>query len=81
MNTSFVDVVLVDAGSDTIKVIQALREVTTTEVVIEMLNLARAKQLVGSAPCVVVPNVNSEVGGRVRAKLEKAGAKVELKEA
>jgi ribosomal protein L7/L12 len=44
MDTSFVDVILVDAGKDKIKVIQALREITTREQALEMLDLARAKQ-------------------------------------
>ncbi|MFN2112651.1 MAG: ribosomal protein L7/L12 [Anaerolineales bacterium] len=81
MDVSFVDVILIDAGKDPIKVIQALREITTREQVLEMLHLARAKQLVDSAPCVVVPNVNSEVGDRVKTALEKAGAAASLKAA
>lgn len=81
MSISFVDVVLVDAGKDTIKVIQALREITTTEGALEMLDLARAKQLVDSTPCIVAANVNSEVGDRVKSTLERAGAGVEVKPA
>jgi ribosomal protein L7/L12 len=81
MDMSFVDVVLVDAGKYKIKVIQALREITTQEQVLEMLDLARAKQLVESAPCVVAPNVHSEVGARLKAMLEEAGATVHLKAA
>jgi len=79
MDTLFVDVILVDAGKNKINVIQALREVTTKENVLEMLDLARAKQLVEATPCVVAPNVTSEVGERVKLMLEKAGATIELK--
>jgi ribosomal protein L7/L12 len=79
--TGFVDVVLVQAGKKKINVIQALREVTTRETVLEMLDLARAKHLVDATPSVVAPNVPSEVGERVKAKLEKEGATVELKPA
>lgn len=81
MDLSFVDVVLVDPGMDKIKVIQALREISTQEQVLELLDLARAKQLVESTPCIVAPNVTSVVGDRVRAILEKAGASVKLKSA
>lgn len=81
MELSFVDVVLVDAGNDTFKVIQALREVTTREQALEMLDLARAKQLVEATPCIVAPNVNSDVGDRVKSVLEEAGATVDLKAA
>lgn len=81
MDTLFVDVILVDAGKNKINVIQALREVTTKENVLEMLDLARAKQLVEATPCVVAPNVTSEVGERVKLMLEKAGATIELKAA
>jgi ribosomal protein L7/L12 len=81
VDISFVDVVLVDAGKDKIKVIQALREISTRERALEMLELARAKQLVDSTPCVVAPNVDSEVGNRVKEALEKAGAAVNLKAA
>ncbi|MBN1535555.1 MAG: ribosomal protein L7/L12 [Anaerolineales bacterium] len=81
MDTYFVDVVLVDAGKNKINVIQALRNISAKESVLEMLDLARAKQLVDSAPCIVAPNVNSEVGERVKLTLEKAGATVKLKAA
>ena len=79
--TGFVDVVLVQAGKKEIDVIMALREITTKESVLEMMDLARAKQLIKSAPSVVAPNVSSDVGERVKARLEKAGATVELKPA
>jgi large subunit ribosomal protein L7/L12 len=81
MDISFVDVILVDAGKNSIKVIQALREATSKEKALDLLDLARAKQLVEAAPCIVAANVTSEVGERVKAVLEKAGAAVELKAA
>lgn len=81
MDVMIVDVILLNAGKDHIKVIQALREISTREQVLEMLDLARAKQLVESAPCVVAANVNSELGDRVKSALEKAGAEVSLKTA
>lgn len=81
MDLTFVDVVLVDPGKDQIKVIQALREISTREPALEMLDLARAKQLVDAPPCVIAPNLPAEAGARVKAMLEKAGATVHLKEA
>jgi len=81
MDLTFVDVVLVDPGKDKIKVIQALREISTREPALEMLDLARAMQLVDAPPCVVAPNLPAEAGARVQAMLEKAGATVHLKEA
>jgi len=77
----FVDVVLVQTGKKPINVIQALREVSSTEATIENIDLATAKRLTDATPSVVVPNVTSEVGERVKARLEKAGATVELKPA
>jgi large subunit ribosomal protein L7/L12 len=79
--TGFVDVVLLQAGKKKTDVILALREVTTKEPTIKLLDLAMAKQLTDAAPCIVVSHVTSEVGERVKAKLEKAGAVIELKPA
>jgi transposase-like protein len=75
--TGFVDVVLVQAGRKPIDVVLALREATTSETSLQMLDLATAKRLTDSPPCVVVPNVLAEVGERIKARLEKAGATVE----
>jgi ribosomal protein L7/L12 len=77
----FVDVVLTDAGRNKTAVILAIREVTTTETILVLVDLATAKRLTDSTPCVVVPNVPFDVGERVKASLEKAGAAVELKPA
>jgi ribosomal protein L7/L12 len=76
-----VDVVLVDAGTKTTDVVLALREVTTREPVVELLDLQTAKRRVDSTPCVAVPNVPSDVGDRIKERLERAGATVELKPA
>jgi ribosomal protein L7/L12 len=76
-----VDVVLVDAGARTTDVILALREVTTREPVVELMDLQMAKRRVDSMPCVVVPNVPLDVGDRIKERLEQAGATVELKPA
>jgi ribosomal protein L7/L12 len=46
-----------------------------------MVDLAMAKQLTDSPPCVVVPNVPVPAGERIKATLEAAGATVELKPA
>ena len=81
METNFVDVVLVQSGKKKINVTLALREITTREKVLEMMDLARAKRLTDATPCVVAPNVSLEVGERVKAWLERAGATVELKPA
>jgi ribosomal protein L7/L12 len=76
-----VDVVLVDPGANATGVILALREVTAKESVLEMVDLQMARRLVDNPPCVVAPNVPLEVGERVKASLEQAGATVELKPA
>lgn len=76
-----VDVVLVDAGTNAVDVVLALREVTTTESVLEMVDLQMARRLVDNPPCVVAPNVPRDVGERVKARLEQAGATAEMKPA
>jgi ribosomal protein L7/L12 len=79
--TGFVDVVLVEAGKKETDVILALREVATKEPTMELMDLATAKRLISNPPCVVVPNLSQEAGERVKARLEKAGATIELKPA
>lgn len=66
------DVVLADAGSSKIKVIKVVREVTG-------LGLKEAKELVDNAPKPVKEGVSKEEAEEIKAKLEEAGAKVELK--
>ena len=81
VSTGFVDVVLVQTGKKPIDVIHALREVSTKGTTLKMFDLATAKRLTETPPCVVVSNVSLEVGERFKAALEKAGATVELKPA
>ena len=65
-------VVLTDVGGNKINVIKAVREVTS-------LGLKEAKDLVEGAPKPVKESVNKEEADKIKAQLEKAGAKVELK--
>lgn len=67
------DVVITDAGTEKIKVIKAVREVSTS------LGLKEAKELVESAPATVAEQVSKEEAEAMKAKLEEAGAKVELR--
>ena len=66
------DVVLTEVGGNKIHVIKAVREVTN-------LGLKEAKELVESAPTSVAEGVSKEEAESIKAKLEEAGAKVELK--
>ncbi|MBO8157456.1 MAG: 50S ribosomal protein L7/L12 [Bacillaceae bacterium] len=66
------DVVLTDAGSSKIKVVKAVREITG-------LGLKDAKELVDNAPKPVKEGVAKEEAEELKAKLEEAGASVELK--
>jgi len=70
--TSF-DVHLMDAGAQKIQVIKAVREV------ISGLGLKEAKALVDSAPKVVKDGATKEEAEKIKAALEKAGGKVEIK--
>ena len=65
------NVVLTDAGSNKIGVIKAVREVTD-------LGLKEAKDLVESAPKAVKEGVKKAEAEEMKAKLEAAGAKVDL---
>lgn len=67
------NVVIAGAGANKIGVIKAVREVVPT------LGLAEAKTLVESAPKEVLTGVNKAVASEAKAKLEAAGATVELK--
>jgi len=64
-------VVLSDAGANKINVIKAVRELTG-------LGLAESKALVDGAPKPVKENVSKVDAEAAKAKLEEAGAKVEL---
>ncbi|PRO64619.1 50S ribosomal protein L7/L12 [Alkalicoccus urumqiensis] len=66
------DVVLEDAGSSKIGVIKIVREITG-------LGLKEAKALVDGAPSPVKEGVEKEEADEMKAKLEEAGAKIELK--
>jgi large subunit ribosomal protein L7/L12 len=65
-------VVLKDAGAQKIKVIKAVREATG-------LGLKEAKALVDGAPANVKENISKDDAEALKAKLEEAGATVELK--
>jgi large subunit ribosomal protein L7/L12 len=66
------DVVLTEVGANKIQVIKAVRELTS-------LGLKEAKDVVDSAPKAVKEGVAKEVADAAKAKLEEAGAKVEVK--
>ncbi|MBB6636516.1 MULTISPECIES: 50S ribosomal protein L7/L12 [Cohnella] len=66
------DVVLVDAGASKINVIKVVREITG-------LGLKEAKDVVDNAPKAIKEKVAKEEAEAVKAKLEEAGAKVEVK--
>jgi len=66
------DVVLTEIGAEKIKVIKAVRELTS-------LGLTEAKAFVESAPKAVKEGVNKDEAEAVKKKLEEAGAKVEIK--
>ena len=65
-------VVLAAAGDKKIEVIKEVRAITG-------LGLKEAKDLVEGAPKPVKEGVNKEEAEKIKAQLEKAGAKVELK--
>ena len=66
------DVVLAEAGANKINVIKEVRAITG-------LGLKEAKDLVEGAPKTVKEGVAKEEAEALKAKLEEAGAKVELK--
>ncbi len=66
------NVILKDAGAKKVDVIKAVRAITG-------LGLKEAKDLVEGAPKPVKEGVNKEEADKIKAQLEKAGAKVELK--
>ncbi len=66
------DVVLADAGANKINVIKEIRAITN-------LGLKEAKDLVDGAPKTVKEGASKEEAEAIKAKLEAAGAKVELK--
>lgn len=66
------DVILSNAGSSKVGVIKAVREITG-------LGLKEAKDLVDGAPKAVKEGVSKDEAEEVKAKLEAAGAAVEVK--
>ncbi|KPU26418.1 50S ribosomal protein L7/L12 [Caloranaerobacter sp. TR13] len=66
------DVILSSAGSQKIKVIKVVRELTG-------LGLKEAKELVDNAPKPLKEGVSKEEAEQLKAKLEEAGASVEIK--
>jgi len=66
------NVVLTECGANKIAVIKAVREATG-------LGLMEAKAMVEGAPATVKENVPTEEANALKAALEAAGAKVELK--
>ncbi|MGM9973643.1 MAG: 50S ribosomal protein L7/L12 [Clostridiaceae bacterium] len=66
------DVVLASAGSEKIKVIKAVREITG-------LGLKEAKELVDGAPKTLKEAVSKEDAEAMKAKLAEVGATVEIK--
>ena len=65
-------VVLASAGDNKINVIKEVRAVTG-------LGLKEAKDLVEAAPKTLKDGVNKEEAAKIKAQVEKAGAKVEIK--
>ena len=66
------NVELTEVGSEKIKVIKVVREVTG-------LGLKEAKEIVDGAPKIVKENVSKDDAENCKAKLEEVGAKVTLK--
>ena len=66
------DVVLTEAGANKIAVIKAVREATG-------LGLKEAKELVEAAPKAIKEGAPKEEAEALKAKLEEAGAKAEIK--
>lgn len=66
------DVILASSGSQKIKVIKVVRDVTG-------LGLKEAKELVDNAPKTVKEAVDKDEAEELKAKLEEAGATVEFK--
>lgn len=66
------DVILTDVGAQKLQVIKVVREVTG-------LGLKEAKDLVDTAPKPLKEGTTKDDAAAVKAKLEEAGAKVEIK--
>ena len=66
------DVILAEVGANKIAVIKVVREVAG-------LGLKEAKELVDNTPKAIKENVSKDEAESIKAKLEEAGAKVEIK--
>jgi large subunit ribosomal protein L7/L12 len=66
------DVILTDGGAQKIQVIKVVRELTS-------LGLKEAKDLVDGAPKPILEKASKDDAEKAKAKLEEAGASVELK--
>ena len=66
------DVILAEVGSEKVKVIKAVREITG-------LGLVEAKAVVDGAPKALKEAVSKDDAEAIKAKLEEGGAKVEIK--
>ncbi len=66
------EVVLAEAGASKLNVIKVVREITG-------LGLKEAKELVDGAPKPIKSGIAKEEAEEIKAKLEEAGAKIELK--
>lgn len=66
------DVVMTDFGAEKIKVIKEVRAITG-------LGLAEAKALVEGVPAKIKEGISKEEAEAIKAQIEAAGAKVELK--
>ncbi|MBR2869124.1 MAG: 50S ribosomal protein L7/L12 [Clostridia bacterium] len=66
------DVILAEVGSEKVKVIKAVREITG-------LGLVEAKAVVDGAPKTLKEAVSKDDAEAIKAKLEEVGAKVEIK--
>ena len=67
------NVILLEAGANTLNVIKAVREIVAG------LGLKEAKDLVDGAPKAVKEGVAKDEAAKIKEKLEAAGAKVEIK--
>lgn len=70
---STVNIELVDAGSNKIQVIKALREI------LPHLGLKEAKDFVDNLPKLIKENVSQEEANKIKEKIESAGGKVAFK--
>ncbi len=66
------DVILTEIGAEKIKVIKAVREVTS-------LGLTEAKSFVESAPKAIKTGITKDEAESIKKKVEEAGAKVDIK--